>query len=166
MPHLPYLNLQNYNVIGAEATVQGRWSNGITARLAYAYTDEHLPKNKAGESVNNQYIPARKHSMTGHIDWDHQFSQHYGLDISLDGRFLSAVDNYEFVDYYDISKGINTIHYPAYVLFKLALVQRFGKKIKVSLALDNLFNYKPEYYYLNCPLTDGTKLMVGVSVDI
>ena len=44
--------------------------------------------------------------MTGHIDWDHQFSQHYGLDISLDGRFLSAVDNYEFVDYYDISKGI------------------------------------------------------------
>lgn len=166
MPHLPYLNLQNYNVIGAEATVQGRWSNGITARLAYAYTDEHLPKNKAGESVNNQYIPARKHSMTGHIDWDHQFSQHYGLDISLDGRFLSAVDNYEFVDYYDISKGINTIHYPAYALFKLALVQRFGKKIKVSLALDNLFNYRPEYYYLNCPLTDGTKLMVGMSVDI
>ncbi len=104
--------------------------------------------------------------MTGHIDWDRQFSTAYGLNIGLDGRFLSAVDNQEFVDYYDISKGIRTIHYPAYALFKLSLVQRIGKAVKASVILDNLFNYKPEYYYLNCPLTDGTNLMVGLSVDV
>lgn len=166
IPHLPYLNLDDYSVSGGEATAQARWPNGLTARLSYAYTHERLPKDKNSNAVNNQYIPARKHSMTGHIDWDRQFSRVYGLNIGLDGRFLSAVDNQEFVDYYDISKGIRTIHYPAYALFKLSLVQRIGKAVKASVILDNLFNYKPEYYYLNCPLTDGTNLMVGLSVDV
>ena len=166
IPHLPYLNLDDYSVSGGEATAQARWLNGLTARLSYAYTHERLPKDKNSNAVNNQYIPARKHSMTGHIDWDRQFSTAYGLNIGLDGRFLSAVDNQEFVDYYDISKGIRTIHYPAYALFKLSLVQRIGKAVKASVILDNLFNYKPEYYYLNCPLTDGTNLMVGLSVDV
>ena len=166
IPHLPYLNLDDYSVSGGEATAQARWPNGLTARLSYAYTHERLPKDKNSNAVNNQYIPARKHSMTGHIDWDRQFSTTYGLNIGLDGRFLSAVDNQEFVDYYDISKGIRTIHYPAYALFKLSLVQRIGKAVKASVILDNLFNYKPEYYYLNCPLTDGTNLMVGLSVDV
>lgn len=166
IPHLPYLNLDDYSVSGGETTAQARWPNGLTARLSYAYTHERLPKDKNSNAVNNQYIPARKHSMTGHIDWDRQFSTAYGLNIGLDGRFLSAVDNQEFVDYYDISKGIRTIHYPAYALFKLSLVQRIGKAVKASVTLDNLFNYKPEYYYLNCPLTDGTNLMVGLSVDV
>ena len=113
IPHLPYLNLDDYSVSGGEATAQARWPNGLTARLSYAYTHERLPKDKNSNAVNNQYIPARKHSMTGHIDWDRQFSTAYGLNIGLDGRFLSAVDNQEFVDYYDISKGIRTIHYPS-----------------------------------------------------
>ena len=166
IPHLPYLNLDDYSVIGGEATAQARWANGLTARLAYSYTNERLPKDKNSNAVNNQYIPARKHSMTGHIDWDHQWAKNYGTNIGLDGRFLSAVDNLEFVDYYDISKGIKTIHYPSYALFKLSLVQRIGKSVKLSVILDNVFNYKPEYYYLNCPLTDGTNLMVGLSVDV
>lgn len=166
IPRLPYLNLDNYIVSGGEATAQARWTNGLTARLSYAYTNERLPKDKNSNSVNNQYIPARKHSMTGHIDWDHQWTKNYGTNIGLDGRFLSAVDNEEFVDYYDISKGIKTIHYPAYALFKLSLVQRIAKGVKVSVILDNIFNYKPEYYYLNCPLTDGTNLMIGMSVDV
>ena len=166
IPRLPYLNLDNYIVSGGEATAQARWKNGLTARLSYAYTHERLPKDKNSNSVNNQYIPARKHSMTGHIDWDHQWTKNYGTNIGLDGRFLSAVDNEEFVDYYDISKGIKTIHYPAYALFKLSLVQRIAKGVKVSVILDNIFNYKPEYYYLNCPLTDGTNLMIGMSVDV
>ena len=166
IPHLLYLNLDDYSVIGGEATAQARWANGLTARLAYSYTNERLPKDKNSNAVNNQYIPARKHSMTGHIDWDHQWAKNYGTNIGLDGRFLSAVDNLEFVDYYDISKGIKTIHYPSYALFKLSLVQRIGKSVKLSVILDNVFNYKPEYYYLNCPLTDGTNLMVGLSVDV
>lgn len=168
MPHLPYINLANYNVTGVQATVQGRWNNGISARVAYTYTHEQLPKSKEGERMNNQYIPARSHALNGHIDWSHRFGSFYGLDLGLDGRFLSSVDNAEFIDYYDVSKGTVLVHYPAYTLFKLSTAHVLGKKqaIKLTVAVDNLFNYKPKYYYLNCPLTDGANLMVGLSIDI
>ena len=88
------------------------------------------------------------------------------MRLSLNGRFLSDVKNVEFIDYYDISKGTSTIHYPAYTYWKISAVQRIGKAFKVTTALDNLLNYKPKYHYYNSPLTDGINLMVGLSVDI
>ena len=164
--YLDYDNLDNYSVFGGEATTQARWDNGLSAKLSYAYTNERMPKDKAGNTINNQYIPARKHAITARIDWDKQFTRNYGLLVSLNGRFLSGVKNVEFVDYYDIAKGTNTIHYPAYTLWKLSAVQRFGKAVKLTAAVDNLFNYKPKYYYFNSPLTDGANLMLGLSIDI
>ena len=38
----------------------------------------------------------------------------------------------------------------------------FYGRIKLTVALDNLFNYKPKYYYLNAPLTDGINLKGGI----
>ena len=143
-----------------------RHVGAMGAKISYAYTNEHLPKDGEGHTINNQYIPARKHSLTARIDWDKQFTKNYGLRLSLNGRFLSSVKNVEFIDYYDISKGTSTIHYPAYTLWKLSAVQRIGKAVRVTAALDNLLNYKPRYYYFNSPLTDGTNLMVGIAVDI
>lgn len=58
------------------------------------------------------------------------------------------------------------VSYPAYTIWKLSQVLRFGPAVKVTAALDNLFNYRPQYYYLNCPLTDGIALQVGLSVDV
>ena len=146
--------------------MQARWDNGFSAKLSYAYTNERLPKDKEGHTINNQYIPARHHSLTARVDWDKQFTRNYGLRLSLNGRFLSDVKNVEFIDYYDISKGTSTIHYPAYTLWKFSAVQQFGKAFKVTAGIDNLLNYKPKYHYFNSPLTDGINLMVGVSVDI
>lgn len=165
-PRLPYINLANYNVTGFDATIQARWCNGISVRLSYAYVNELLPKDKDGNTINNQYIPARKHSLTAHADWDHTFTGNYAINIGLDGRCLSAVDSKEYVNYYDISKGTANIHYPAYSLWKLSMTHRIGKAFKVTTTIDNLLNYKPEYYYLNCPLTDGMSLIIGLSVDI
>ena len=42
----------------------------------------------------------------------------------------------------------------------------FRNRYKLTLALDNLFNYKPKYYYLNAPLTDGANFMVGLSINL
>ena len=46
------------------------------------------------------------------------------------------------------------------------MAHRVGKAVKLTLALNNLLNYKPEYYYLNSPLTDGISFQAGISVDI
>lgn len=163
--YLDYVNLSRYSVVGGEATVQARWMNGLSARLSYALTHEFKVRDKDGHSANNQYIPARQHSLTFRGDWHHAFSRRYELTVSLSGRFLSSVDNEEYRDYYDISKGTVTVHYPAYTLWKVSLTQKIGRFISVNLAVDNIFNYKPKYYYLNCPLTDGANFMAGVSFD-
>lgn len=165
-PTLPYVNLDTYSVNGLEASARARWRNGLSARISYAYTDEQLPKDKDGRTANNQYIPARKHALNIHADWEHRFSSRYGLDAAIDGRAVSGVDNIEYADYYDISKGTATVSYPAYMLWKLILSNRLGKAFRLTLTVDNMLNYKPKYHYLNAPLTDGTSLMAGLSIDI
>lgn len=164
--YLDYMNLNNYSIYGAEATLQARWDGGWGARLSYAFTKEHLPKDGNGNTINNQYIPAREHSLTCRLEWDRQLSRHYGLNIALHGRFLSAVSNVEYRDYYNISKGTTTVRYPAYTLWKLSSIQRIGPAVSITLAVDNILNYRPDYYYLNAPVTDGASLQAGISIDI
>ena len=164
--YLDYVNLDSYAVYGGDVSLQARWDNGISARLSYAYTNERLPTDKGGNTVNNQYIPARHHSLTARIDWDKQFTRNYGLLLSLNGRALSDVKNVEYINYYDISEGTTTVKYPAYTLWKFSATQRIGQAFKLTLAADNLLNYKPKYHYFNSPMTDGINLMLGLSIDI
>ncbi len=165
-PTLPYVNLDTYSVNGMEASAKARWKNGFSARISYSYTDEQLPKDKEGRTANNQYIPARKHALNAHADWEHRFTSWYGLNIAIDGRVLSGVDNVEYADYYDISRGTVSVHYPAYTMWKVLLSNRLGKAFKLTLTVDNILNYKPKYHYLNAPLTDGANFMIGLSVDV
>ncbi len=163
---LDYLNLDDYSVYGAEASIQACWDNGITAKLSYAYTKENLAKDKEGHKVNNQYLPARPHALTARVEWSRQWNKDYHLNIAFHGRIHSSITNMEYADYYDISKGTQEIEYPAYMLWKLSTAHRIGKAVKVTIALDNLLNYRPRYYYLNAPITDGINLQAGVAIDI
>jgi len=163
--YLPYGNMDSYAVYGVDVSVCGRWDI-ITAKLGYAYVKEQLPKSGDVSSVNNQYIPARPHSLNWEVGLDKSFSNDYSLSVTLSGRMLSAVENKEYRDYYDVSQGTISIHYPAYSLWKLMAVQRLWNKAKLSLTIDNLFNYKPDYYYFNAPTTDGLNMMVGLGIDL
>lgn len=166
LPYLPYTNLDGYSVYGGEIGVQARWDNGMSARFTYAYTKEELPTDKQGNAVNNQYIPARCHSLNVRYDYDRQFSARYGISAGISGRLLSGTENEEYRNYYDVSQGTVCVSYPAYTMWKLSLVQRIGKAVKLTTALDNLFNYRPKYYYLNSPVTDGINFQIGLSIDI
>lgn len=166
LPYLPYANLDDYSVCGGEIGAQAKWNNGFGARLTYAYTKEQLAKDKHGNTINNQYIPAREHALNARLDYARQFTKHYGLNLGLQGRLLSGVHNVEYKDYYDVTKGTVPVAYPAYTIWKLSIVQRLGDAIKLNAALDNLFGYKPKYYYLNSPITDGINVQVGISIDI
>lgn len=162
--YLSYTNLDAYSVYGADLTACYRW-NMVTAKVGYAFTKERLPQSD-GNAINNQYIPARAHALNWEVGVDKTLSSDYALSATLSGRLLSAVDNEEYRDYYDISQGTTTIHYPAYSLWKLMLVGRLWNRAKVSLTVDNLLNYKPDYYYLNAPVTDGTNVMIGLGIDL
>ena len=159
--YLNYINLSKMNVYNIEATAQARWHNGIGAKLSYVFSHEDTP----GQSAN-QYMPARHHSLTARIDYDRQFTKNAGLNVALSGRALSAIDNEEYIDMYDISKGTSTIHYPAYSLWKLQASLRLFAWAQINVTLDNIFNYKPDYYYYNAPLTTGFNVMAGLAIDI
>jgi outer membrane receptor for ferrienterochelin and colicins len=163
---LEYLNLDNFTVYGAEATFHVRWDKHFGTRMSYAYTKESIAKDESGLTVNSQYLPARQHTLTTRIDWQHQLNKRYELNVTLHGRFHSSVDNREYADYYDISKGIRCIHYPAYTLWKLSTAHHIGKAITLTLAIDNILNYRPKYYYLNAPITDGASLQAGIAIDL
>lgn len=164
--YLDYVNLDGYSVLGGEAAVQAAWSCGLSAKVAYSFTHERTARDKDGKRANNQYMPARPHSLTARAGWTREFSDAYTFSAGVNGRVLSGVDNEEYRDYYDISAGTVKVHYPAYTIWKLSCTQTFFGRVKLTLALDNVFNYRPKHYYLNSPLTDGINFQAGVSIDL
>ena len=166
LPYVPYTNLADYRVYGGELGVNGRWDCGFTARVLYAYTHEELPTDDTGNTLSNQYLPARAHALNVCVEYDRQWKRRYGTSFCLGGRVLSGTKNQEYVDYYDISKGTVEVRYPAYTIWKLSTVHRIGRMVKLTLALDNVFNYRPRHYYLNAPLTDGINLQIGLKIDL
>ena len=161
---LNYENLADYNSCGVEISAQAAWRNGLSAKFSYAFTYEQNGRNKEDKEANSQFMPGRPHSLTARVGWDKTFSEKYSMAIDLNGRVLSTVSNKEYKDYYDLSKGMVTVRYPTYTIWKLSVSQKFFGKVRLRIALDNLFNYRPKYYYLNAPLTDGINLLVGARV--
>lgn len=164
--YMGYINVDRADLVTVEATGQKRWTAGWGMKVSYVYNHEHLTTTNP-----NQLMPARAHSLNGHIDWQHRWSRPFGgrgysLSATLNGRLLSAVDNEEYIDMYDIAKGTVTVHYPAYGLLRLLVTQRFADGVALTLTADNLLNYRPAHYYYNAPLTTGFNVMAGLTLDI
>ncbi|MCH5174603.1 MAG: TonB-dependent receptor [Prevotellaceae bacterium] len=153
-----YTNVANQKIVGADANVQVRHSNGIGAKVSYAFVKNIVEKGQP------DLTSSRPHSLTWRVDYDRQFCDNYGLNVALSGRFLSAGTLTEYTT--NLLAQSAERHYDAYSLWKLALSQRFAKGITLNCALDNLFNYKPKNYYANSPVTIGLTASVGMSVDI
>ena len=153
-----YTNIANQQIAGADASVQLHHQNGIGAKVSYAFTKNIVKKGQPDLTA------ARPHSLTWRIDYDRQFTEKYGLYVALSGRFLSAVDVTEYAST-ELDEMTKT-HYDGYSIWKLSMSQRILKGININCAVDNLFNYKPDNYYANSPVTLGTTLTVGVSIDL
>lgn len=161
--YVQYVNIEKYRVFGLEATARGKWvladKSLLSASLSYSYTNEQVKGNNI-----NQYCPARPHALNVRMDWDRQWTSWYGLDIILTGRVLSALD-YSSVEAAP-PFNVYDVHNPAYSIWKIQASNRFGERVKVNVAVDNIFNYAPHTYYYNSPTTIGVNLMVGVSVNV
>ena len=153
-----YTNVANQRIAGIDANVLVHHICGLGARVSYAFVRNIV------DSGQPELTAARPHSLTWRLDYDHQFSKHYGLNVALSGRFMSSVNATEYTT--NLLSGTHTVHYPHYDIWKFSLSQRFCGGINLNFAIDNLFNYRPPHYYANSPATFGTTLTAGVSVDI
>ena len=148
-----YTNMSRLQVSGIDANASAKYRCGISWRLSYAYTYEHIKK---GEPLLSS---TRPHTATARIAYDKDWDN-YGLSVALSGRYLSKLttDVYtEMTSYEQTEKQT----YPGYSIWKLSLTQRVWQGINLTLAVDNLFNYRPDYYYSNSPSTTGTTCSIG-----
>lgn len=153
-----YTNMSRLQVAGVDANASGRYPSGISWRLSYAYTYEHIRK---GEPMLSS---TRPHTATARLAYDREW-KNYGLSAALSGRWLSRVttDVYTEISSYEKTEKQT---YPGYTIWKLSLSQRVWRGVTVTLAVDNLFDYRPDYYYSNSPGTTGTTCSAGLSLDI
>ena len=153
-----YCNMSTVKIAGIDANASVKYPCGIGARLSYVYTHEHI---KRGEP---EISTTRPHTATARIDYDKRWNN-YGFNVALSGRFLSKVT----CDQYDSENpdaAPQSSTYPAYTIWNLRLTQNILKGLNISVNVDNLFNYRPDYYYSNSPSTTGTTCSVGVCVNI
>lgn len=153
-----YTNIGRVNIAGAEANASYRFDFGLGLRASYVYTHEHV---KHGEPYTSS---TRPHTATARVDYTKVW-KNYSLTAALTGRALSAVDVDEFTELTEYESTVR-VRYPAYSIWKLTLTQSFWRGIDLTVGIDNLFNYRPSYYYSNSPSTTGTTFTVGLSLDI
>jgi outer membrane receptor for ferrienterochelin and colicins len=87
------------------------------------------------------------------------------LDVALSGRALSKVDVDEYTSTTSYEET-ERVTYPGYTMWRLNLTHHLGRAARVTMEVDNLFNYVPKYFYSNSPTTNGMTFALGVSLDI
>lgn len=153
-----YTNMAQLKVSGVDANVSARYPCGLSARVSYTFTYEKIRK---GEPLTTQ---TRPHSATVKIDYGKDW-KNYGFNAMITGRILSKVDTDVYTSLTNYEETVRQT-YPGYTIWKLNVSQRLWKGINLNLAVDNLFNYVPDYYYSNSPSTVGTSFTMGLSVDM
>ena len=154
-----YLNLQRLRLTGVDVSAALHFTWGMTATASYVFTHEALAK----DAINP--TPTRPHSLVGALSYTHALKRYdLALTALLNTRWNSAVDG----TLVSVSEGtaVGERHYPAYNITKLTLSALWRGKYTLTLTADNIFNYRPPYYYFNSPLTTGTTFSVSLSIRL
>ncbi|MCH3995587.1 MAG: TonB-dependent receptor [Prevotella sp.] len=155
---MEYINMAKMNLASVELNAEAKYACGIGASLSYVYTDEHV---KSGQPLTRS---TRPHTGVVRVEYDHSW-KNYGFNFAINGRLLSSLrtDEYTSTTSYEQTERVK---YPGYQLWKATFIQRIYKGVRLTMAVDNLFNYRPKYYYSNSPATRGTTFSCGVSLDL
>lgn len=153
-----YLNTAKVSITGLDINAQMRFLCGIGLTASYVYTHENIPMGQPYTSST------RPHSAVLRADYDHNFRT-WGFNVALTGRYLSklSIDQYTSATSYTQTQRVT---YPDYQIWKLTAMGRLNRGVRLTMTVDNIFNYKPSYYYINSPTTTGAILSCGLSVDI
>ncbi|EYA48380.1 TonB-dependent receptor [Bacteroides fragilis] len=159
-----YTNLSQQRLLGLE--VLARWSvlDCLTLNGTYSFVD--VSKNK-GIQVNS----TSPHAATASMDYKYMkknyrlnavFSASYmgGKKFDVQDRVFVKEENKSYDAYFRCDL-------PQYVLCNLSVSQTFWNKVKLTLGMDNLFNYVPKTLgsgitMFNVPATAGARGWVQV----
>ena len=152
-----YANNVPTNIAGADVTFSMRLPCGFGGKVSYTCTKEYTVDGSPSMSST------RPHALTARVEYGRKW-KNYGFNLALTGRYLSGFTTNVYAD--TTFETLAEQRYPGYTLWKLLFTQDVWKGIKVNLIVDNLFNYVPDYYYSNSPVTVGTTFAAGLSLAI
>lgn len=149
-----YINLNKVRISGVDVSAMKSFDFGLTINGEYIFTHEKYSK---GDLRAN---PTRPHALTLKADWTHVWKPDWRFTATTNFKWVSAVTG-DVLSFFS-NEATRTQRYPAYSMLGLNISQTFPKNFTLGLSIDNLFNYIPDYYYYNSPLTTG----IGGSVSL
>jgi outer membrane receptor for ferrienterochelin and colicin len=163
-----YTNLSNQRIMGIEALLRWHFADAFTLNGTYSFVNVSKLR---GVQVNT----TSPHAATASLDYKYN-RRNYRLgallSASLMGRKQFDVQDRVWVEEYQASReAYFRCDLPAYVLCNLSLTQTLYNKVKVTLGVDNLFNYQPRTLgsgitMFNVPATAGTRGHIQVEFKI
>lgn len=151
-----YRNIDGTNTASLDAAFMSHLSNGLSLKLGYTYFHE-FPRSGMPATSD-----ARPHSAVAQLCY-HKALRGYDLTVLLNGRWLSAASYSVLNSTYD---GYVPYTSEGYTMWKLTTIHRFRNAFSLTLAVDNLLNYKPRTYAYNSPYTQGITFYLGTGIDV
>lgn len=154
-----YTNLGHQNLLGGEILARWRILDCLSANASYSYVNV---SKQDGLRINS----TSPHAATGGIEYRYRkknYSLTAGFTTSVMGKKQFDVQDRVFVKEEGRSRDAYfRCELPAYALCNINLSQLFWNKVKVTLGVDNIFNYEPETLgsgltAFNVPATAGAR---------
>ncbi|WP_314313433.1 TonB-dependent receptor [Hoylesella marshii] len=161
-----YTNLSRQRMLGVEALMKWKILDDLTMNATYSFVNV---SKQHGIQVNT----TSPHAATGSIDYRLD-RRNYRLGVVLSASFMGRkqfdVQDRLWVD--EHAKSYDAYFrctLPAYVLCNLSLSQTFYNKAKLTLGVDNLFNYVPRTLgsgitMFNIPATTGARAWLQAEI--
>ena len=150
-----YINLKRMHIFGVDASATVAFDFGMTLHGNYVFTREVYHKGTLRAN------PARPHALTLRADYAREWKPGWNLTATASLKWMSAVTG-DVLSLFS-QEAARTQRYPAYGMLGMTLSQTLWKQLTVSVAIDNILNYIPDYYYFNSPLTTGIGGSIGLT---
>ena len=159
-----YINLKSQRMLGLEAIMKWRLTDNFMLNATYSYVNV---SKQNGIQVNT----TSPHAATGSLDYTLNRPNYRLKSIfstSIMGKKQFDVQDRVWVEEHNKSyDAYFRCILPTYVLCNLAVVQTFYNKVKLTVGVDNIFNYVPHTLgsgvtMFNVPATCGARGYVQV----
>ncbi len=163
-----YKNLASQRLAGVEALLRWHLWDCVTLNATYSYVDV---SKQDGVQVNT----TSPHAATGSLDYKLN-RKNYRLNAVFSASYMGS-KTFDVQDRLTLD-GDNQSHeayfrcdLPSYVLCNLSVSQTFYNKVKLTLGVDNMFNYVPKTLgsgitMFNVPATPGARFWVQMEFKI
>lgn len=158
---LRYTNIGKTTLAGIEATarvkiVQGLFLNGM---LNYLYSE-----NEDGVRLTTAS------PLSGNMRLEYGFSKkNYNANFNLSGSFIGEKD-YHVADEIEVNgvtrEAFYEAHASAYSMWNFAFTQNFYDAVRLTVGVDNLFDYKASIINFNTSTSPGRKFYVTMNLRV